>query len=455
MAALAALMLALVVVPAQAGWWSGEQPGPRTRLGANGEWDTPVVRQPNGDVRLFDVGEGPTEPYHPDFSVPRGDVVVMHPLVAMGDREMQAITIRRSGQLLAKIYFGRQEVRLRTGDPREPSKRSFRNEVRWVPVRVEGEAHIVSPPRAGVEDGPDTDEEEWLAGEVRRVVRERWKVTVTGGHPVYVLVNTGLLPQGGESWEFLAEQAGKHPLNGASSISFVTFEPAWLELPPEDLCKRFPQGMPYGGGEVKGVMYDFDRGVVRGEDGVERPIAPASRVPAPQPQLQPQPASPVAPPAQYYSEPVGEADDGCTCEGERKLIHQRAAKVGYLVTCAKILTPCEFQVQSGPAGLDPGVGNPFVLFLLKDGKIFRPGRFRLVRGDGEQQAWLPNNWGMLQMDAPGTPRMEEDGVKPGEKIKFGYDMGVGTSPIYIGEATIPPMGRGLWLAYDMDAKRGK
>jgi len=211
--------------------------------------------------------------------------------------------------------------------------------------------------------------------------------------------------------------------------------------------------MPYGGSEVKGVAYDFDRGVMRGEDGVERPIALAPRMtPAPRPQ----PSPPVAPPAQYYPSPASEGSDACTCEGEqRKFVHHRARVVGHITTCDKILTPCVFDVQQNP-DIEEHKVNPFVFFLWDGSRVVKPWKFAIQRGNGALQTGFPNVAGMLQLDAPGGQYMtEETGVHPGEKVKFGYILHEGDQPTFVGEATFPATGKGLWLPYDTTKNRGR
>ncbi|MDH4358906.1 MAG: hypothetical protein OEV37_03170 [Candidatus Berkelbacteria bacterium] len=159
---------------------------------------------------------------------------------------------------------------------------------------------------------------------------------------------------------------------------------------------------------------------------------------------------PQQPPAQFFN-PV--ADDGgntCSCMGDRKIIHRRARIVGHLPVCDQVLAPCVFEVKQNP-DLEENKVNPFVFFLWKDGRIIRPRSFVLERGTGEVQTWGLNPDGMLQLDAPGGQHMDDrTGTHPGEKVKFGYILREGDGAVFIGEATFPAKGKGLWLPYDLN-----
>jgi len=140
---------------------------------------------------------------------------------------------------------------------------------------------------------------------------------------------------------------------------------------------------------------------------------------------------------------------GCICTGDRKVAHRRARGVGNIVPCDKVLAPCIFDVQQN-ADIDDNTINPFVFFLWADGRIVVPKTFLLQRGTGEVQGWNPNPSGMLQLDHPGALHMDDrKGVKPGEAVRPGYILKDGGRGVFVGEATFPPRGKGLWLPHEL------
>ncbi len=141
-----------ILSPAQAGlkeFLFGTPEREISRTLPQGGWDFQVRDPRTGDVALLSDGLGGFVTYHPDMGVRRGQIVVLRPLIASGDRRMGRLALRSSGMPVLDVLF-----------PENP---------RVQPVIRYGEelAHLINPP--GWEVGncrnifasKDADEDVW------------------------------------------------------------------------------------------------------------------------------------------------------------------------------------------------------------------------------------------------------------------------------------------------------